>query len=65
MRFTVKRKSRSEHKFVIRAAFGYNNPGFLVATSSPESQYEIVTVYVELLPIRLCGGEGKRSLSSI
>ena len=61
----MKHKSRSEHKFVIRAALGYNDPGLLDAASSPGSQYEIVIGYVELLPTRLSGGEGKRSLSSI
>ena len=65
IRFTVKRKSRSEHEFVIRAALGYNDPGLLIAVSSPGSQYDIVVGYVELLPTWLCGGEGKRLLSSI
>ena len=48
-----------------QGGFGYNNLGFLVAASSPGSQYEIVVGYVELLPTRVSGGEGKRSLSSI
>ena len=64
-RFTLKRISRSIHKFAIRAALGYNDPGLLDAASSPGSQYDIVVGYVELLPTRFCGGEGKRSLSSI
>lgn len=64
IRFTVKRKSRSEHEFVIRAAFGYNNPRLLVAASSPGSQYEIVIGYVELLPIQL-GGERREAVAVI
>ena len=63
----MKRKSRSKHELVIRAAFEYDNPGLLVAASnpglpvvasSPGSQYEIVIGYVELLPIRLVGEKG-------
>jgi len=50
---------------LIRVAFGHDNPGLLVAESSPGSQYEIVVGYVELLPTRVSGGEGKRSLSAI
>ena len=65
IRFTVKRKSRSKHECVIRAAFGNDNPGFLVVASNPGLQYEIVVGYVELLHTRLSGGEGKRSLPSI
>lgn len=52
IRFTMKRKSRAEHEFVIRVAFGHDNPGLLVAESSPGSQYKIVIGYVELFPIR-------------
>ena len=63
MRFTVKRKSRSGQ--FDQSDFGYNNPGLLIAASSPGTQYEIVIEYVELLPTRLSGGEGKRLLSSI
>lgn len=61
IRFTVKHKSRSEHKFVIRAALGYNDPGLLDAASSPGSQYEIVVKYVELLPTLLSGEKGSVS----
>ncbi len=58
IRFTVKRKSRSKHELAIRAAFGYDNPGFLVVASSPGSEYEIVIGYVELLPTLLSGEKG-------
>ena len=45
---------------LIGVAFGHDNPGLLDAASSPGSQYEIVVGYVELLPTRFSGGEGKR-----
>ena len=63
IRFTVKRK-KPLCQFE-QGGFGHNNPGLLDAASSPGSQYDIVVGYVELLPTRFCGGEGKRSLSSI
>ena len=59
----MKRISRSVN--LNRAAFGYDNPGLLIAASSPGLQYEIVVGYVEVLPTRFSGGEGRRSLSSI
>lgn len=65
IRFTVKRKSRSEHNFVIRAALGMVTQDSLLQQAALDLRYKIVIGYVELLPIRLSGGEGKRSLSSI
>lgn len=43
---------------LIGVAFGHDNPGLLVATSSPGSQYDIVIGYVELLPALLSGEKG-------
>ena len=63
MRFTVKRK-KPLCQFD-QGGFEHNNPGLLAVASSPGLRYEIVVGYVELLPTRLTGGEGKRSLSSI
>lgn len=49
---------------LIGVPFGHDNPGLLVATSSPGSQYEIVIGYVELLPIQL-GGERREAVAVI
>lgn len=54
--FTVKRKSRFGQ--FDHGGFGHNNPGLLIATSSPGSQYEIVIGYAELLPTLLSGEKG-------
>ena len=67
IRFIVKRESRSEHEFVIRATLGIAIQGSLLQQAALDLRYEIVIGYVELLPALLSGekGSGSRHLYKV